>query len=767
MPRPASPCSAVAPSRLPALGAVASLCAPAQASAGAAAEWPLAALVTVTLLATVLAGTVLLCQQLCRERRRHQQRAAHKSAQAEVLCESLQRFEGFANATDCGFGMAELDGTITYVNPALTRMIGEAQPEDAVGRRIADYYPPELHDKLFNEVLPTVMRTGHWSGEMRLRGRDGSLLDVEENYFFVRDEEGTPRLLANILTDIRARKSTEAQLRLMASVFEHSGEAILITDASNAIITANRAFTALTGYSLDEVRGRNPRILSAGLTSESVYRHMWRSIDSSGYWQGEIWDRRKDGAIYPKWLSISTIRNAAGETTHHIASFTDITERKQIEERIQHLAHHDPLTGLPNRLQLEGRIRQALADARRDGDALAVVFADLDNFKFINDSLGHHIGDRLLISVAERLRAAVRDSDIVARLGGDEFIIVLTRLDDAQVAIALCEKIRQHVGERFDIDGHALHTTLSLGVSLYPLDGRDADTLMRAADAAMYHAKGEGRNNIQLFDSRLNEAAAMRVRTETRLRAALEHGHFLLHYQPQFTTIGEHVVGVEALLRWQPPDEEMVPPDQFIPLAEDTGLIVPIGAWVIDEALAQLARWRSAGIDGLRMSINLSAHQLRLRELPRLIGRSIEQHGLQPADLELEVTESVAMRDPESTIGILTQLRDMGIALAIDDFGTGYSSLSYLKLLPISRLKLDRSFVHDIESNPNDAAISAATISLAHTLGLEVVAEGVEGPAQLGMLTQLGCDLLQGYHFSRPLAAPALADFVRDWRASH
>ena len=252
-----------------------------------------------------------------------------------------------------------------------------------------------------------------------------------------------------------------------------------------------------------------------------------------------------------------------------------------------------------------------------------------------------------------------------------------------------------------------------------------------------------------------------------RLRAALEHGHFLLHYQPQFTTIGEHVVGVEALLRSQPPDEEMVPPDQFIPLAEDTGLIVPIGAWVIDEALAQLARWRSAGIDGLRMSINLSAHQLRLRELPRLIGRSIEQHGLQPADLELEVTESVAMRDPESTIGILTQLRDMGIALAIDDFGTGYSSLSYLKLLPISRLKLDRSFVHDIESNPNDAAISAATISLAHTLGLEVVAEGVEGPAQLGMLTQLGCDLLQGYHFSRPLAAPALADFVRDWRASH
>ncbi len=369
------------------------------------ADWPTSALVAVIVLALALAGSVLFSPQ--RLRARAQPPAARNAAGAEqtlVIRENLQRFESFANETIYGFGMAELDGTITYINPALARMLGESSPDAAIGRPIVDYHPAELRATITGEVFAELQRNGRWSGELPLLARDGTRIEVDESFFYIRDAQGEPKLIAAILTEIGARKRTEAELRLMASVFEHSGEAILVTDPDNRIITANAAFTELTGYTLDEVRGLNPRVLSAGLTSQSVYKEMWRAIVSEGYWQGEIWDRRKDGAIYPKWLSVSTVRNAAGELTHHVASFTDITERKQIEERIRHLAHHDPLTGLPNRLQLEGRLAQALAEARRDGGMVAVVFADLDNFKFINDSLGHPAGDRLLIDVARRLR---------------------------------------------------------------------------------------------------------------------------------------------------------------------------------------------------------------------------------------------------------------------------------------------------------------------------------------------------------------------------
>jgi diguanylate cyclase (GGDEF)-like protein/PAS domain S-box-containing protein len=558
----------------------------------------------------------------------------------------------------------------------------------------------------------------------------------------------------------RHRQATDAQVKLLASVFEHSGEAILISDAGNRIIEVNPAFTQITGYAADAVRGKDPGMLSSGRTTPEEYAVMWRSIIDDGFWQGEIWDRHRDGHVYPKWLTISTIRAATGQISHYIASFTDITARKAAEERIHYLAHHDALTRLPNRTHLQGRLEQAIMTARRDDGRLAVLFIDMDHFKKINDSLGHHVGDGMLIEVAERLRQSVRESDVVARLGGDEFVVVLTDIARDTVP-TLVGKVLKNLSRTYVIDDHELHSTPSIGISLFPEDGADVDALMKNADTAMYHAKAAGRNNYQFFTSAMNVAATERVLLEGSLRQALERGEFVLHYQPQIDVASGRPCGVEALVRWQHPEHGMISPLKFIPIAEESGLIVQLGEWVLDTALDDLARWRAAGIDGLRMAVNLSAHQLRDPQLVPLVAALLALHDLQGSDLELEITESVAMKNPEGTIRLLTQLRNLGIELAIDDFGTGYSSLAYLKLLPLDRLKLDRSFVMDIEHDPNDAAICAATISLAHSLGLSVVGEGVETVSQFEFLKKLDCDVVQGFFFSRPLPAAEAEAFLR------
>ncbi|MDP2795096.1 MAG: EAL domain-containing protein [Sulfurisoma sp.] len=589
---------------------------------------------------------------------------------------------------------------------------------------------------------------------------DGAVRWVREKADLRFDAQG--QLLSGVGTvqDITQSKGAEAQLHLLASVFRHSGEALLITDADNIIIEVNPSFTRLTGYTADEARGKNPRLLASGNTSPEQYAAMWRSIREQGFWLGEIWDRRKDGSVYPKLLNISVVRDAAGAITHHIAAFADISAQKAAEEKIRHLAHHDALTGLPNRFTLEGRLEQALATARRDGERLAVMFIDLDRFKVINDTLGHHIGDGLLIEVASRLRQSVRESDVVARLGGDEFIIVLTGGGAELAAAHVAEKILASVSLPCHIDGHALHTTSSIGIAVFPADGDSVETLMKSADIAMYHAKAQGRDNYQFFTGEMTRAAAEQLLLENNLHVAIRERQFLLHYQPQIDMRDGRVIGVEALVRWQHPTEGMIPPLRFIPIAEDTGLIVPLGEWILDEACRCARAWREQGIAGVRMAINISAHQLRQPDFVARVARALGEHGLTGADIELELTESLAMRDPAATIEILKALRDMGVMLAIDDFGTGYSSLSYLKLLPIHRLKLDRSFVMDIETDPNDAAICAATIALAHNLGFKVVAEGIETERQHDYLRRLGCDYGQGYLFSRPLAETEATVFV-------
>ncbi|MHB1187243.1 EAL domain-containing protein [Thiobacillus sp.] len=563
----------------------------------------------------------------------------------------------------------------------------------------------------------------------------------------------------------KARKDAETvaeELRQYANAFRSSGEAMLISDRFNRIVDVNAAFTAQTGYTLDEVLGKNPRVLSSGKTSKAVYEDMWRCLQDKGYWNGEIWDQKKTGEVYPKRASISAIRDAELKVMFYIASYSDISERKANEARIDFLAHHDPLTGLINRYNLENRLDQALLSAHRDDLRVAVMFIDMDRFKTINDSLGHHVGDQLLIEVARRLRDSVRESDIVARLGGDEFIVVLTRITDEMDAAPLADKILRSLGQPYVFDGKEMHTSPSIGIAVYPGDGEDGPTLMKNADTAMYHAKELGRNNVQYFTLAMNAAASERLGLENDLHQALRSGQMHLHYQPQVRARDGRIFGVEALARWRHPLLGDVSPLKFIPIAEETGLIEALGSWVMEEACRQLSAWRAEGFEGIRMAVNLSAQQLRSPGMAQSVDALLKRHGLKGSDLELEITESVAMDNPERAIGQLQALRDFGIQLAIDDFGTGYSSLAYLKRLPIQVLKLDRTFVRDIETDPSDAEISAATLALAHNLGLKVIAEGVETEAQRAYLLQHQCDFMQGYLFSKPLPAEDVLKFIRE-----
>ncbi len=598
--------------------------------------------------------------------------------------------------------------------------------------------------------------------EYRLLMSDGRVKFVRECGESSYDADGRPLRSIGTAQDITGLRHLESQTSLLGSAFQYSGEAILITDSENRIITVNPAFSRLTGYSAEEALGRNPKFLSAGRNSREDYERMWREIAEQGFWQGEIWDRRKDGHVYPKWMSVSVIRNDDGSIRYHLAHFTDVSAERAAEAQLQHYAHHDTLTGLLNRLSLSGRLDQALAAARRDGGRVALLFIDLDRFKVINDTVGHHIGDKLLIEVARRLCENVRDSDVVARLGGDEFVIMLTGLEHSGAAAVVAAKLVASVSDPYLIEGYDLYTTPSIGIAIFPTDGGDGETLMKNADAAMYHAKAEGRNNFQFFDSRMNDAAVERLKTEHSLRQALAHDEFCLHFQPLLDLSTGRVMGVEALVRWHHPEKGLIMPGHFIGIAEESGLIQPLGEWVFWSACRQLADFRAAGLHDIKMGVNISAMQMRNGNLPILAKGAIEAFGLDPTKLIFEITESVAMQQPDETVRILDILHDMGICLAIDDFGTGYSSLSYLRMFPIDHLKLDRSFVREIGESADSAAICDATIGLAHSLGMRLVAEGVETESELAYLRARGCDFVQGYLFSRPVPADEVMAFVRE-----
>ncbi|MEW6166103.1 MAG: EAL domain-containing protein [Pseudomonadota bacterium] len=560
--------------------------------------------------------------------------------------------------------------------------------------------------------------------------------------------------------EVLERQASERRLSLSAKVFEHIGEAIMITDADNRIISVNRAFTEITGYTEDEVRDSNPRVLASGRHDDAFYAEMWQRLNDTGVWRGEVWDRRKNGECYPEWLNIALVRDASGRVTHHVAVFSDISERKAVEERITFLAQVDALTHLPNRYLLGDRLQQTLEVAQRNDERFAVVFIDLDRFKNINDSLGHGVGDALLRETAARLHASVRSTDTVARHGGDEFVIIMPGIADAEQVAHVATKILEQLARPFGIEHHRLTTTASLGIALYPADGTDAETLMKHADAAMYAAKNAGRNAFRFFTPDMNARVREFLKIENDLRLALQRGELRLHYQPQIEMRSGEVVGAEALLRWQHPERGLILPGEFMHVAEESGLIEPIGDWVLVEACRQNRDWQDRGLRRIPISVNLSAVQLRRRAIVHRVEAALHQGRLDAGWLELEVTESMLMRDVERIGEILEELCAMGVRIALDDFGTGYSSLAHLRRFPLSTLKLDGSFVRDLETDSNDAAICRAVIALGHTLGLRVVAEGVENDRQLAFLRRERCDAVQGALFSWGVPPETMAAFL-------
>ena len=550
------------------------------------------------------------------------------------------------------------------------------------------------------------------------------------------------------------RVRADTRLRQAATVFESTREGVIITDLEGRILDVNRAFTEISGYSEPEVLGRNPSLLRSNRQDQSFYQSMWHSLKTVGHWQGEIWNRRKNGELYPQILTINTVADSQGRPSHYVGVMTDISQLKQSEARLEHLVHYDPLTNLPNRRLVQSRLQHALEHADRRGGRVAVLFVDLDRFKNINDSLGHPAGDALLESLAQRLSQRVREDDTLARLGGDEFLVLLENLQRPEDAASVAQTLLSLLQEPFYLpSGHELYVGASIGISLYPDDGRTVTDLIQHADVAMYQSKEEGRNTYRFYTPTLTLVAKERLGLEARLHRALANEEFVLHYQAQVDMRNGQLVGCEALVRWHSATEGLVAPDRFIPLAEETGLIVPLGEWVLRQACAQSQSWRASGLADLTIAVNLSGRQLRALDLVERVTRVLQETGLPAERLKLELTESMIMDQREQALERLRALKALGVRLSIDDFGTGYSSLAYLKRLPIDELKIDRDFVRDIPEDSSDMEIAATIIAMARNLRLNVIAEGVETQEQCDFLTRQGCMAGQGYLFGRPLPA--------------
>lgn len=674
----------------------------------------------------------------------------------EELRESDERFQAFIKNSPAKMHIKDSQGRYLLINPVMENLFGISS-EEAKGKSVTEIYPEKMGE-IFDSHDRDVLRSGIASTvEENFPTSDGprTFLTVK---FPIRDANGEVAAIGSSGMEITERIQAEADLRIAAIALD-SHEAIAITDANQAIVKVNQAFTKITGYSEEEALGNTPsKLLKSGRQDKQFYQAMWKALDEENFWQGEIWNRHKNGKVYPHRLNITAVADESRRVTNFVASFTDITQQKQAEEIIHNLAFFDPLTELPNRRLLQDRLEHTLATSARNERHGAILFMDLDNFKELNDTRGHGIGDLLLVEVAKRLQDCVREDDTVARLGGDEFVIVLNDLNGvsemaAVQAEAIAEKMRDAVNQCVDLQGSEYHTSPSIGISMFKGDTVSMEELLKRADTAMYQAKQSGRNTIRFFDPETHAAMEARIALEKDLRSAVPENQFMLYYQMQVDHIG-NIIGAEALLRWQHPQRGMVSPMEFIPLAEETGLILSIGHWVLEAACAQLKIWESdIHTCNLQVAINVSASQFHQVDFVDQIVDVVKTTAINPKRLKFELTESMMHENVEETIAKMHALKKIGIDFSMDDFGTGHSSLAYLSQLPLNQVKIDQSFVRNIGLKRSDAVIVQTIIGMANNLSMDVIAEGVETTRQRDFLERSGCFSFQGYLFGKPVPA--------------
>ncbi|MFZ5482868.1 MAG: EAL domain-containing protein [Pseudomonadota bacterium] len=713
--------------------------------------------INVHLRAIVLPGDRVmgLCQDVTEQKRAEAALRASESRFRAI-------FEGLTNVAVQGYDM---DRKVVYWNHA-SELIYGYRADEVVGRYLEDLIiPSEMRAAVVNNVSAWA-RGGPPipPGELTLRRKDGTPVTVFSSHVMLPDASGKPEMYC-VDVDLTELKQAESRLKLAASVFTHAREGIMITDASGRIVDVNETFTRITGYSRDEAVGALPALLKSDRQGPEFYAEMWRELRDKGHWYGELWNRRKSGEIYPELLTISAVRDVSGRIQYYVGLFSDISAQKAQQRQLEHVAHFDALTSLPNRVLLGDRLHQAMSQARRRGQRVVVAYIDLDGFKAVNDHHGHEVGDQLLSALAERMRLTLREGDTLARLGGDEFIAVLIDLPDIRTADPLIQRLLTAAAQTTRIGGLDLKVSGSIGVTLYPqAEEVDADQLLRQADQAMYQAKLAGKNRFHVFDAEHDRHLRGHHESLERIRRALAEDELVLHYQPKVNLRDGRVIGVEALVRWQHPERGLLPPAAFLPEIEDHPHDIELGEWVIEAALAQSARWRAAGL-ALPISVNVSAHHLQLPDFVERLKRRLALHPeLPPGALELEVLESSALEDVEHVSQVIEHCARIGVAFALDDFGTGYSSLTYLKRLPASTLKIDQSFVRDMLDDPEDLAILEGVLGLAGAFRRQAIAEGVETVQHGRMLLQLGCQLAQGFGIARPMPAEQLPDWMAGWR---
>ena len=686
----------------------------------------------------------------------------HLGRQARIgtaLRASEERLSLALSATEDGLWDWDLRRQSVYYSPGYHALLGMMDGELSDDR---DQWLQLLHPEdrpIYQRVLDELMEARQdtaYENSYRLRHRDGSYRWVLSRGRLRLDAQGRPERFIGTVKDITQRRADADSLRQAAAVFESTQEGVLVTDAQQTIVHINPAFSRITGYSEAEILGKHPTLLKSGRHDAAFYQHLWHTLQTQGIWSGEVWNRRKDGEIYPQWQCIRAIRGDHGLLSHYVAVFSDISVLKHSQQELDHLAHHDALSNLPNRLLFSERVEHALQRAQRDDDRGAVLVVDLDHFKHINESLGHNVGDLLLKATGERLASRLGSGSTLARLGGDEFAVLSEDCTQAEQAAHLAQALIDCLNAPFLLDGRELFISASVGICLYPDDAKTVDDVLRNADSALFKAKSSGREGFAFYDQEQTEYARQRVELIAGMRHAIENDELRVHYQPLHSLTDNRLIGVEALVRWQHPQRGLVPPGEFIPIAEDSGLISAIDAWVLEQACRQMVAWRSAGRDLQFVAVNVSSRLFSRGELDQRVAQVLASTSLPAGCLELEVTESAVMDDPDQAQALLERLRALGVRLAIDDFGTGYSSLARLKRLPVHKLKLDQSFVAGLPCDKDDLAITRAVIALAHSMEMKVLAEGVERAEQLEHLRQLGCDYAQGYFIGRPVAAQDL-----------